>query len=138
MTAERFQGLILGLMIAWGMACAGMPDTKVIGEDFSQYQIECHPIPANEVAGVCGPKVWGRNWFLRGPVLGQTILACAELNFDRKTCDIFIWSCELATGKGPDGKPMPNDLLSHELLHCQGYDHGTSLQRALDAWKAQR
>ncbi len=37
--------------------------------------------------------------------------ACASINFNDKTCTIFI------------EKNAPQDILMHEELHCQGWDH---------------
>lgn len=59
-------------------------------------------------------------------VIGFIPLACANINFDRKRCD--IWQLP---------NPVP-ERVEHERLHCQGYDHvgGSYLADGWAAWKA--
>lgn len=48
------------------------------------------------------------------PAFGMVYFACANVDFIRRQCDIFIT-------KNDDEN---NQFLEHELMHCAGRDHG--------------
>lgn len=57
--------------------------------------------------------------------LGIGTLACAVVDFDNNTCDIY-WPSS-----------PPEWMIRHEEAHCKGYDHyGDSIMR--DAWAQHR
>ena len=53
----------------------------------------------------------------------QGAVGCAEIN-------LFQWSC---TVHAPKHYPS---VIDHELLHCQGYDHGTGMRQALEHYES--
>jgi len=59
------------------------------------------------------------------PLLVQ-ILACANVDFDTMTCDIYF----------PIGEAQ--SVMDHELKHCQGWDHAgsTEFKDYWEKWKA--
>ena len=56
-------------------------------------------------------------------LLGGVAMACAEVNFDAGTCDIYHLR-----------NPSKTDI-EHELSHCRGGDHGGVLQKYFDMKK---
>lgn len=55
-------------------------------------------------------------------VLGGVAMACAEVNLDTRTCDIYHM-------QNPSRYNM-----EHEINHCNGGDHDGILQRYFDSW----
>lgn len=66
---------------------------------------------------------------LLSKALGTIPGACAEINFDAGTCDIWLGQGEYDAG-----------LIQHEREHCAGGDHigDTTLADALAAYKARK
>lgn len=56
-------------------------------------------------------------------LLGGVALACAEVNLDAGTCDIYHLR-----------NPSKVDM-EHEESHCNGGDHDGILQKYFDGWK---
>ena len=107
----------LSAVLAIGLSgCSTMPDEQV--EGFPPLLIIEHKVEASQILRHCHPAMRWWDWaLLRMP------LACARINFERRTCDIYTAS---------DASP---DTLIHERRHCQGYDHGKQLGAALRQWR---
>lgn len=59
-------------------------------------------------------------------LLGGVAMACAYVNLDTMTCDIYH---------------MPNPSvvdIEHEVAHCNGGDHDGILQKYFDGWLKRR
>ena len=59
---------------------------------------------------------------------GMSPAACAEFNFAANRCDLWF-SADF---------PPTREILEHERLHCQGYDHvgGSTLQAILQRYRS--
>lgn len=109
-----------GLVLAAALAgCSAMPDQRVDG--MPPLQVTEHMVEPGEIFGYCkGVMNWWHWVLLALPV------ACATINFEKRTCDIYV-----ATTSSPN-------TIEHERRHCQGYDHGDSMQKVFDDWQMVR
>ena len=83
--------------------------------NFPTLTVTEHQMSFSEMISKCYPGVplWLK-------LLGSFPLACAEFNFPKATCDIYVTDIS------------PNWIIEHERAHCQGGDHFGEVQDMLD------
>jgi hypothetical protein len=96
-------------------ACTPMPHKKVIGPDMTSYKVTEHEVGCWEMTQRCAPNIP----FPIKPLLVMP-MGCATVNFDKRTCDIYV--CSMS----------PGFVLKHERQHCEGWDHGGVIQAGWD------
>jgi len=94
-------------------------DTQV--KDWPELEIRTHELSFFGVQGKC----W-KYMPLIYKLLGGITKACAEINFDTGTCDIYHLS-----------NPLPEDM-DHEVSHCKGGDHDGILQAYADSKRGKK
>ena len=108
---------ILCVMLA---GCSGMPDKKVDGVD--NLKTTEYVLSQFDATMTCAR-------LMNVPAAMAFIVlpfACANINLDRWTCDIYY--AEATAGLS----------LEHERKHCLGYWHDDGLQEYFDAWNKSR
>lgn len=109
---SKMPAIVLAAVLS---ACTHMPDDKVYG--LPDLAITEHVVDAGEIFQHCKSAMSWWQWALL-----SLPMACATLDFERRTCDIYV-----AANSSPD-------TVEHERRHCRGYDHGGRIQSAYDAW----
>src|SRR3990167_1756099 len=94
-------------------------DTQV--KDWPKLEIRKHELSFFGIQGKC----WAHMPFVY-KALGGFALACAEIDFDKGTCDIYHMQ-----------NPTQTDL-DHEISHCNGGDHNGILQAYSDSKRGEK
>lgn len=99
------------------LGCTGLPEQRV--EELPPLQVYEHRVEASEILAHCRKAMDWWRW-----VLMTTPTACATVNFEKQSCDIYATA------------DAPSDVLEYERRHCRGYDHGGQLRTAFNKWRA--
>lgn len=97
--------IALLLVMALG-ACTVINEHRAPPSDFPELKITVNELGFWETQEKC-------DWSPALVILIGPRLGCAKYDFQKMTCDIYLWV---------------NSILEHELLHCKGYDHIGSSQ----------
>lgn len=87
-------------------------------KDWPKLTIKKHEMTFFDLQGKC----W-KHMPVMYKLLGGFAFACAEVNLDAGTCDIYHLH-----------SPSKTDI-EHEESHCTGGDHDDILQKYFDGWK---
>ena len=106
------------LLICVCLSLAGCTtiDKQIVG--WPKLSIKKHEMTFFDVQGKC----W-KHMPIAYKLLGGFAMACAEVNLDAGTCDIYHMK-----------NPSKTDI-DHEISHCNGGDHDGILQKYFDSWK---
>ena len=110
-----FVGAITAILLMMG-GCTTI-DRQIAGWP-QNIRITRHEMTFFEVQGKC----W-QHMPMAFRLMGGVALACAEVNLDAGTCDIYHMR-----------NPSKADM-EHEESHCNGGDHDGILQEYFDRWK---
>lgn len=110
---KHISALLAALML---QGCATVNTDQV--KDWPKLEIRHHTLSFFEIQGKC----WKHMPFYY-KILGSFAFGCAEVDLDKKTCDIYLMK---------DALPEHRE---HEEEHCRGEDHDGMLQSYFDGWK---
>lgn len=119
--SQQSKGVLALYLVIALSACTAINVHQKPPSDWPKLQVSIHKVGFWEMQKICGGS------YLSG-VLTQ-YMGCAWIYFDKGTCEVYY---------AADDKESAANVIEHEVMHCEGYDHigSSTLKDGWEQWKA--